>query len=116
MALAPNIEDRQAIGYFIERDAGNIFEYDMERDYQEFFLAGKMREFPHRVWVTEPWKHDCGYRRALVKKTVVYIVVDEDENGAIIEKWYLRNNQQYAFANMYIAPGQALLERLARDL
>jgi hypothetical protein len=37
-----------------------------------------------------------GYRYATVKKTVAYIVVDEDENGPVVEKWFLKKNNKYA--------------------
>jgi hypothetical protein len=37
-----------------------------------------------------------GYRYGLVKKTVVYIVVDEDDCGLVEEKWHLKKNTEYA--------------------
>jgi hypothetical protein len=30
-----------------------------------------------------------------VKKTVAYIIVDEDEGGPVLERWFLKSNQQY---------------------
>ena len=37
-----------------------------------------------------------GVRFGNVKKTVVYICVDEDANGAVVEKWQLKRNTVYA--------------------
>lgn len=114
MSLAPcTATNLKLLGCFVEKDTSNYFEYEMADDYQEFLLAGKNREFPHNVWVTAPWDGiDCGYRRALVKETVAYIVVDEDENGPVIEKWYLKNNRKY-YTEKPLTPGEQLLERLA---
>lgn len=114
MSLAPcTAENIKLLGCFVEKDIGNYFEYEMADDYQEFFLAGKNREFPHNVWVTTPRDGiDCGYRRALVKETVAYIVVDEDENGPVIEKWYVRFNRKY-YTEKPLTMGEQLLERLA---
>jgi hypothetical protein len=37
-----------------------------------------------------------GYRYAIVKKTVAYIAVDEDEFGLpVLEKWQLKSNREY---------------------
>lgn len=101
------------LGNFEEEDMGNIFEYEMADDYQEFVIRGKRCEFPHLVWVTSPWKMDCGYRRALVKKTVAYIVVDESDNGPVIEKWKVKKHNYYLSSIDAVTPGQQLLERLA---
>ena len=44
--------------------------------------------YPHRVWVSCNPINDSGWRYANVKKTVAYIVVDEDDHGQpVIEKW-----------------------------
>ena len=37
-----------------------------------------------------------GVRFGNVKKTVVYICVDEDEYGPVVEKWQLKRNTVYA--------------------
>jgi hypothetical protein len=40
--------------------------------------------------------NDSGWRYALVKKTVAYIVVDEDDTGrAVIEKWQIKGHRVY---------------------
>jgi len=74
------------IGQFTEKEVGNYFEYSANDD--DLRLC---EDFPHKVWVAD------GYRYANVKKTVAYIVVDEDENGQpVIEKWQLKKNKKYA--------------------
>ena len=78
------------IGAFTEVDAGNVFEYslndDQERDYG----------WTHKVWVASgKIGNDSGFRYARVLKTRVYIAVDEDENGPVVEKWYLKNHRNY---------------------
>jgi len=36
-----------------------------------------------------------GYRYANVKKTVAYIITDEDDDGPVLERWYLKSNKEY---------------------
>ena len=36
------------------------------------------------------------WRYAKVLKTVARIVIDEDENGLVIEKWSIKNHSVYA--------------------
>lgn len=79
------IHTKNPIGVFVEKEAGNHFEYSLNDDQIPFG-----EEFPHKVWV-----HD-GYRYADVKKTVARIVVDENEYGQpVIEKWYIKGHRQY---------------------
>lgn len=74
------------IGQFTEKEVGNYFEYSLNAD-------GWFAEYPHIVWVGGPGQ---GYRYANVKKTVAYIVVDEDEYGdPIEEKWYIKQHVKY---------------------
>ena len=110
MAFAP--QTMEACGYFLEKDEGHLFEYQFANEFEMFEVRGKRREFPHVVWVTSPWKMDCGYRRALVLKTVAYIVTDEDENGPIIEKWHLKKHQEYSYSRAK-SIGEKFLEKLA---
>ena len=54
------------------------------------------KEFPHKVWVTNASSDDRGYRYATVKKTVAYVVIDEDDNGEpVIEKWNIKGHRIY---------------------
>ena len=90
--------DDSILGGFREKEFDNFFEFSAN---PELTLAppaygGRNTEFPHLVWVTTPVEGiDCGYRKAKVMKTVVHIIVDEDENGLVIEKWDIKNFRKY---------------------
>ena len=73
------------IGNFIEKDYGNNFEYSVNE-------TGMFPEYPHIVWVGSIG--DQGFRFAKVKKTVAYILTDED----MVERWYLKKNDSYTLA------------------
>lgn len=90
MSWAPNSEMSNLIGRFVEKDIGNTFEYSLDED-------KTYEHYPHKVWVTSPIEGiDSGYRYANVKKTVCYILVDEDENGPVLERWFLKKNTEYS--------------------
>jgi hypothetical protein len=95
MAFAPDTVsfdrgDASILGGFYEKECGNWFEFSRNDD--DFDFA---RAYPHKVWVTTPRQGiDSGYRYATVKNTVAYVVVDEDANGAVIEKWELKQNSK----------------------
>jgi len=84
---------KDPIGVFVEKDTGNYFEYSVNDDVVE----GINNEFyPHKVWVGgEGVCGMSGYRYANVKKTVCYIITDEDENGIVLERWFLKKNTEY---------------------
>ena len=85
---------QKPIGQFVERDTGNYFEYS-ENDCPDF--DGNREYYPHIVWVGgEGVCGMRGYRYANVKKTVAYIITDEDENGPVLERWFLKKNTPYA--------------------
>jgi hypothetical protein len=97
MSFAPSstyfkVGDGSIIGMFIEKEVGNLFEYSKNDD-PLFVNEG----FPHKIWVTTARDGiDHGFRYGLVKKTVAYIVTDEDEFGLpVVEKWVLKNNVEY---------------------
>lgn len=85
---------KDPIGCFVEKEVGNYFEYSVNDDMD----MPCYYQFPHKVWVgSEGVCGDQGYRYATVKKTVAYIVTDEDEYGEpVLEKWYLKSNKEYA--------------------
>ena len=94
MAFAPSaVYPIREGGAFIEKDHGNLFEYDL---HGEDTFAG----YPHRVWVSDApvdEQNDSGWRYALVKKTVAYIVVDEDESGQpVVQKWSIKAHRIYS--------------------
>ena len=87
-------------GNFRERDHDNFFEYDTHGEDADFLAETErflfLREYNHRVWVNSRPVNDSGWRYALVKETVAYIVIDEDEYGKpVIEKWQLKNHVKY---------------------
>ena len=97
MAFAPSstyndVGDGSIIGKFVEKEIGNLFEYSVNND--PFFVN---EDFPHKIWVTTPREGvDSGFRYGLVKKTVAYIVTDEDEYGLpVVEKWLVKDSTVY---------------------
>ena len=89
MALAPmNVEP--LLGEFVEKEFGHYFHYSVNDDMDMPDFA----KYPHKVWVGGI---DHQYRYAEVKKTVAYIVTDEDEYGKpVIEKWLIKKNIAYS--------------------
>lgn len=85
--------DGSIIGCFREKDTDNVFEFSENQDVNEAWA----REFPHKIWVTEPRPGiDQGFRYGTVKKTVAYLAVSEDEYGMpILEKWYIKGHRIY---------------------
>ena len=91
MAFAPSaVYPIREGGAFIEKDHGNLFEYDLHG-------GSLLPEYPHRVWVSENPVNDSGWRYALVKKTVVYIVTDEADDGQpVVQKWSIKAHRIYS--------------------
>jgi len=82
---------KDPIGVFVEKDVGNFFEYSHNDD-----PISVCEDFPHKVWVGGI-VNDHGWRYANVKKTVAYIVTDEDEFGLpVIEKWDIKKHREYS--------------------
>jgi hypothetical protein len=83
---------KDPIGCFTEKDHGNYFEYSLNDD-----SMALCEDYPHKVWVgSGQIGGDSGYRYAIVKKTVAYVCVDEDEFGLpVLEKWNLTKNKTY---------------------
>ena len=85
------IHTQNPIGQFVEKEAGNYFEFSNndEEEGTEYF------DWPHKVWVGGRGI-DFGFRYARVLKTVVYIVLDEDDDGEpVVDKWYIKNKRDY---------------------
>jgi hypothetical protein len=89
-----DVGDGSIIGSFQEKEAGNLFEFSHNQDLSEVWAY----RFPHKIWVTTPREGiDQGYRYGIVKKTVAYLAVDEDEYGEpVLEKWQIKNLREYA--------------------
>ena len=82
---------KDPIGVFVEKDVGNFFEYSHNDD-----PVSVCEDFPHKIWVGGI-VNDQGWRYANVKKTVAYIVTDEDEFGLpVIEKWDIKKHREYS--------------------
>lgn len=86
-----HVHAKDPIGAFVEREYGQTFEYSMNHVdvvYSELF--------PHVIWVGGR-VNDQGFRFANVKKTVAYVVADEDENGKpVVVRWDIKNHREYA--------------------
>lgn len=90
--MAYCMTSEKIVGIFEEKGFGHAFEYSMN---PELVLHPDLKThrntvYPHKVWVKDGW------RRALVKKTVAYIVVDETDDGYTIEKWDIKGNRKYS--------------------
>ena len=90
--------DGSIVGSFVEQEYGKFFEFSKN---PEPILSppahgGKNTEFPHLVWVTDNPINGWACRRALVKKTVAHVIVDEADDGSwVIEKWDIKNFRSY---------------------
>lgn len=74
-------------------DGKTHFEYAERPEADKVFNAPWM---PHIVYVNDVVGHGCGYRAARVLGTVVYVAVDEDNNGPVVEKWAIKQHRKYA--------------------
>jgi hypothetical protein len=82
MAFAPN--SYGIIGYFTHKETGVIFEYDKKPDWKvDGMLFG--------IYMSDGTK-----RTAIIKKTVAYVAIDEDEYGnPVLEKLALKRHVLY---------------------
>ena len=85
--------DGSILGSFREKDTDNLFEFSENRDSTEPWA----QNLPHKIWVTESVPGiDSGFRYGIVKKTVAYLAVDEDELGnPVMEKWQIKQHRTY---------------------
>ena len=85
------------IGNFIEKEHGNNFEYSVNEE-QDAYSLSLVGDYPHKVWVGSlQIGGDSGWRYALVKKTVVYIVTDEADDGSpVVQKWSIKAPRIYS--------------------
>lgn len=94
MAFAPtttyfNSGDGSIIGSFREKEFNNFFEFSQNN-------TGTMPEYPHLVWVSSNPINDSGFRFAIVKKTVAYVAINEDEEGnPTIDTWKIKERNLY---------------------
>ena len=96
MAFAASNLANNLAGYFTEHDYGRPFEYksNPEMVLHPDLKTGRNTIYPHLIFVGPEGEQ---VRRALVKKTVAYVVVDEIDNDKfVIEKWKIKNHRLYA--------------------
>jgi|TARA_R110000787_G_scaffold198055_1_gene309238 hypothetical protein len=85
-----DVGDGSIIGGFREKDYYHFFEFS--KNDPDHLLDGV--HYPHKVWVGDVF--GSPYRYATVKKTVAYILVDEDEYGEpVVEKWAIKEQTVY---------------------
>ena len=103
----------RARGSFFEEDHGLLFEWSDNPDYVEQnedvtrFIMTKEKDvtrlYPHLVWVLDEGhfmrNHMAPYRYAKIMKTRAHVVVDEDENGLVIEVWKFKNARRQLYAD-----------------
>lgn len=86
-----DIGDESICGRFVEKEYGKLFEFSKNPT-----ESGCSSEFPHLVWVNSK-NPETRYARVL--KTVAYIVVDENDDGLVIEKWSIKDYTKYTNPN-----------------
>lgn len=104
MAYFSHTNDRRKIGHdpltlgsFSNAETGAFFEFADRHSapscaFCSFDWADK-HEFPHVIATTD------GKRYARVRKTVAYVVIDEDDSGQpVVEKWKIKGRREFASA------------------
>ena len=81
--------DGSILGCFDEKEHGNFFEFSENRE--EYYT-----EYPHKVWVMTTWHMDGGWRFAKVKKTVAYILTNDEDGNDVVEKCNIKKYREYA--------------------
>lgn len=83
-------DENRAMGCFEEKEFGKYFEYRISDGTAEGQGDwGIKHGFTHEIAIC-----DGSVRFANVKKTVVYVCVDSDEDGnPIVEKWNIKNHR-----------------------
>lgn len=92
MAYAPNeyLNTGKIAGIFRNKETGAFFEYlnIVPNEYAEMHGA------THSICVNDIMSSPL--RGAIVKKTVAYIMIDEDDNGnPVWEKWAIKDHRFY---------------------
>ncbi len=80
-------------GSFRNSETDTFFEFSAVAD-EDRYCDAVPAEFNMKVWVTQPWDGDCGWRFAKVVKTRAYVVVDENDDGTpVVEKWVTKQTR-----------------------
>jgi len=86
--------DGSILGSFTEKEYGKHFEFSTNNENFQV-LDSNNEEYPHKVWVTTPWKMDSGWRFAKVLKTRVYVLTNDANGDDVVETWYHKNYTEY---------------------
>ena len=96
MAYAPSStyfdQDSTIVGSFIESEFGNSFEFSINDEENSQY---PIEDYPHKVWVTKPWRGDQGFRYGTVKKRVAYVVISDGIHWPVVETWRIKSRQDY---------------------
>ena len=92
-ATLNTLDNTKILGCFTERDYGHRFEYveNPEKVLHVPAHGGKLTHFPLLVFVGPLGET----RMALVKGSVVHILIDETDQGYLIEKWNIKQHRKY---------------------
>ena len=91
MGLANMDNYETCIGSFVEKSVGLTHEYSLIEEKDKFHGWGdNWRYYKHKLWTMD------GYRYALIKKTVAYVVIGEDASAMpIVEKWDIKQHRKF---------------------
>jgi hypothetical protein len=96
MAYAPirEVDNSTVLGRFVEKTHGMTFEYSENSELILSPLAhgGKNVKFPHKIWVGPLGE----FRYAFVKTHGAHVIVDETDDGWVVEKWEIKQHSKYA--------------------
>lgn len=95
MSYAPlkEVDNSTVLGRFRESTYEMLFEYSESSDLIVAPLVhGRTKVvYPHKLWVGASGE----YRHAFVKSKTAYVIVDENENGFVVEKWNIKQHRKY---------------------
>lgn len=81
-------------GRFVECEFGHMFEFSAGTEDDAANMGERYKDFNMRVWVGHGQ-----FRMARVIKTRAFVIVDEDENGFVVEKWMTKRTEFYTDHN-----------------
>lgn len=85
MGWCQDFNKYNVLGSFEEVTIGKYFQFS--ENTEKHWVSPE--DFPHLIHL-----NDGSVRYALVKKTVAYVVVDEDPYGLpVLEKWFIKNRR-----------------------
>lgn len=93
MSFAPlstyhgHVGDGSILGSFRHKETDNFFEFSKA----DKLVPGYPEDFDALVWLLD----GTASRYAKVLKTVAYVIVDENDDGLVIEKWAIKNYTSY---------------------